>query len=75
MLCYTNTCSLNFDGSDTYDPDGSTMSYSWSLSGKIFASKKNPTVQEYGLGEHTVEFTVTDSSGKISRSYYTISVL
>ena len=75
IICYTSTCSLNFDGSDTYDPDGSSMTYSWSLSGRVFATKKNPTLQEFGLGEHTIEFTATDSRGKIAKEYYTVSVV
>lgn len=75
IYCYTNTCSLNLDASETYDPDGSAMTYSWSLSGKIFATKKNPTTQEFWIGEHIVEFTATDNSGKFSREIFRVSVL
>lgn len=75
IICYTNTCSLNFDASDTYDPDGSSMTYTWSLSGKVFATKKNPTTQEFWLWEHIVEFTATDTSGKVSKSSYTVTVM
>jgi hypothetical protein len=62
ILCYTSTCALNFDGSDTYDPDGSTMTYSWAVSGSVFSTRKNPTIQEFGIGEHIVVFMVTDAS-------------
>jgi hypothetical protein len=74
ILCYTNTCALNFDGSDTYDPDGSTMTYSWTVSGSVFSTRKNPTIQEFGIGEHIVVFVVTDASWKTARDEFRVSV-
>jgi len=50
------------------------MTYSWSVSGKIFSTKKNPTTQEFSTWEHMIELIVTDSSGKSAQEYYRVSV-
>ena len=74
LYCYTSTCAVNFDGTGTYDPDGASMTYSWTDNGVVFATRKNPSVREFSLGEHTVVFAVTDASSKTTTEEYKITV-
>lgn len=74
LYCYTSTCALNFDGTGTYDPDGASMTYSWTDNGVVFATRKNPSIRDFSLGEHTVLFTATDASGKMTTEEYRVTV-
>jgi PKD repeat protein len=61
------TLSVTLDGSGSSDPDGSVVSYSWSLNGSEIATGVNPTVA-VGWGQHTITLTVTDNDGATSTS-------
>lgn len=60
--------SISFDGTDSYDPDGSIVAYSWSFSGGTPSSSSNSTetVTFNNPGKKRVRLTVTDGTGKRS---------
>lgn len=60
--------SIDFDGTDSYDPDGSIVGYSWSFPGGTPSSSSNSTetVTFNSSGKKTVRLTVTDGTGKRS---------
>ena len=56
---------VTLDGSESYDPDGTIVSYEWVLhhretSADTFADGANPVVSGLELGFYEVELTVTD---------------
>lgn len=61
---------VQFDGSGSYDPNGSIVSYSWDngLTGV------SPTTVYSTMGEYTVVLTVTDNEGDIGTDTVTVTV-
>ena len=63
----TNSVSVNFDGSNSYDPDDGTnpgdgiVSYAWSFGDGSTGSGKTPSHTYTSTGTYTVELTVTDN--------------
>jgi PKD repeat protein len=51
------------DGSASNDPDGTILSFVWSLGGVEIATEPKATVGPFGPGIHTVTLTVTDRNG------------
>jgi hypothetical protein len=65
------------DGSDSSDPDGDALIYTWSENGTVLA---DPTIQPesnvtLGLGLHLITLTVDDSKGGVSTNNVTITVM
>jgi hypothetical protein len=65
---------VSLDGSDSNDPDGGELSYTWSLGGQEIATGVNPTV-ELPLGVHTIELVVNDGIEDSEPDYVVITVL
>jgi len=60
VSCLNNEmANVVLDGSGSYDPEGSTLTYSWMLAGHEIAQGVNPNI-ELGIGEHIVELFVND---------------
>jgi glucose/arabinose dehydrogenase len=62
---------VQFDGSGSHDPDGTSVTYSWDLNGDgIFGDSTivNPTFTYNNVGVYTVRLKVTDSLGVSSTS-------
>jgi hypothetical protein len=57
---------LIFDASDSYDPDGDQIVYSWDFGDGTFDSGKTVTHIYYSEGKYTVTLTVTDTNGESS---------
>lgn len=53
-----------FSGASSTDADGDTLSYSWRFDGNSFATGEVAKRQFADPGPHTVELTVTDSTGR-----------
>lgn len=59
---------VSFDGTDSYDPDGSIVSYAWTFEGQTPAtsSSDSGSFSAAGPGIYTVQLTVTDGTGLVS---------
>ncbi|HET8522177.1 MAG TPA: PA14 domain-containing protein, partial [Thermomicrobiales bacterium] len=64
---------VRLDGSGSSDPDGTITAYSWSENERVIATGAKPSVV-LGLGTHTLQLIVTDSSQATSRDSVTITV-
>lgn len=69
----TGSETVSFDGSDSYDPDGSIVSYKWSEGSNVFSTSAKATFN-LSVGIHTIVFTVTDNDGAIGTKTFTVSV-
>jgi hypothetical protein len=72
-----------FDGSKSSDPDGDTLTFSWTLTGKpggsnatlTGTSTPTPTLQPDGAGDYVAELTVGDGRGGTAMDSVVITVL
>lgn len=55
--------SVMLDGTGSFDPEGSPLTYRWSLDGAQIATGPTPTVGPFAVGAYTVALTVTDQAG------------
>jgi hypothetical protein len=75
-----STGSVRLDGSGSYDPDGTIVSYSWmKIDGASAVTINNvntnaPTVSGLQAGQYTFEITVTDNVGAVGKDMVTIFV-
>lgn len=53
---------VTLDGSASFDPDGSIVSYEWRIEEGLIATGSNPAVL-FGVGTHSVTLRVTDDDG------------
>ncbi|HVY74662.1 MAG TPA: PKD domain-containing protein, partial [Puia sp.] len=74
------TSTVNLDGTDSYDPDGTIASYGWvkvSGPGSITIGNSNtatPTVYGLQTGSYVFELTVTDNRGAKATDQVTVTV-
>ena len=57
-----------FDGSASYDPDGTITKYEWSFGDNTTATEATPTHTYQKEGNYTVTLTVTDNNGNTSQN-------
>ena len=66
---------INFDGSDSFDPDGSIVSYEWTFGDGNIGTGMNPT-HTYGIsGTYNVSLKVTDNEGASNFSDTTATII
>ena len=69
---------VNFDGSDSYDPDGGTLTYSWTFGSGAYdiqnAATATPSCKYDTHGAKTARLTVTDDEGDTDSDSVTITV-
>lgn len=58
----TNPHTVHFSGSGSYDPDGTSISYSWNFGDGTVSTDANPTKTYTQDGAYTVELTVSDGA-------------
>jgi PKD repeat protein len=63
-----------FDGTQSSDPDGDTLTYFWDFGDGRKATIPKPTVRYPSAGQYTVQLKVTDPNGAISQATETITV-
>lgn len=68
----TEDSSLIFDGSDSYDPDGDSLTYQWDFGDGLTGSGINPTHTYTAGGNYTVSLVVND--GKVNSPASTTDV-
>ncbi|MFQ5605522.1 MAG: DNRLRE domain-containing protein, partial [bacterium] len=64
---------VSLDGSDSYDTDGSIVSYDWSEGGLVFATGITPSVS-LTVGTHNITLTVADNQGATGTDQVIITV-
>ena len=70
--CTYRTCS--FDGTGSFDPDGTIVAYNWNFGDGTTGTGPNPTHTYTNPGTYTVTLTVTDNHGGTDFASATISV-
>lgn len=66
---------ITYDGSDSYDPDGTSLTYSWAIGQTASSSQEIVQDQDFNnLGEQDVTLTVTDESGATDSETNTYNV-
>ena len=54
---------INFDGSGSYDPDGTIVTWYWNFGDGYTSTQQKPTHSYSTAGNYTVTLTVTDQNG------------
>jgi serralysin len=70
----TTPLTVAFNGSSSYDPDGSIVSYAWTFGDGSTASSTNPSHTYTSVGTFVATLTVTDNRGGTNSTSKTISV-
>lgn len=77
-LSGTAPLTVNFDGSSSWDNDGTIVSYDWDFNGdgtyEVVNAGAKPGTRDFEGGSHTVGLRVTDDDGDSSEATVTISV-
>ena len=73
---YTGTegVAMTFDGSGSYDPDGTIVSYAWDFGDGNTSTVVNPTHTYAQNGTYTVTLTVTDNEGATDTNTTTATI-
>lgn len=66
---------VTFDGSGSSDPEGSALTYVWSVGGVQIATGINPAVEPFAVGTFTVTLTATDIHGASASDELVLTVL
>ncbi len=65
---------VNFDGSQSYDPDGTISDYNWDFGDSTTGTGKNATHVYVSTGTFTVTLTITDNQGGIGTTSKPLTV-
>ncbi len=66
--------SVNFDGTTSYDPDGTIVGYSWDFGDGSTGSGATPTHSYSIAGTYFAKLNVTDNSGSTNASTQTVTI-
>ena len=65
---------VSFNGSSSYDSDGSIVSYEWNFGDGHSGVGETPTHTFHSAGTHSVKLTVTDTEGATNSTSHSITV-
>ena len=65
---------VNFDSSDSYDPEEGSLSYSWDFMDGKFSTEARPSHKFTKAGTYQVTLTVTDDGGKTAYASITMTI-
>lgn len=65
---------VNFDATDSFDPDGLVASYSWGFGDGNSSNEVNPSHTYSGVGNFITTLTVTDDEGATASNSFSIVV-
>ena len=65
---------IHFNGSGSYDPDGTIVSYLWTFGDGNNATGATPTHTYAQNGTYTVTLTVADNGGATNKSTITVNI-
>ena len=73
---YTGTLSqpVSFNGSGSFDPDGTITSYHWNFGDGTVANSQNPAHTYAGPGVYTATLTVTDNGNLLASATTSVTV-
>jgi hypothetical protein len=77
MTVYRSTPTLahvSLDGSNSSDPDGDALAFTWLEGGTQIATGSNPAV-DFALGTHNIELGVSDGRGGESHDFVVVDVV
>lgn len=69
-----NKFTIEFTGNDSWDPDGTIVSYEWNFDDGTTSDKVDPTHEFISEGEYNVQLIVTDDDGKKGVAYCYIGI-
>ncbi|GJM62468.1 hypothetical protein PEDI_30200 [Persicobacter diffluens] len=66
--------SLSLDASKSFDPDGTIVSYSWTLENEVIGTGATPLVT-LPVGNHIITLSLTDNEGQVGTDILAVNVL
>ncbi len=75
LICYAMTCSVNFTGQKSYDPDGDPIRFLWIYDFQATKTSKDPWSYTFSRGFHKLILRVIDTAGAWAEIQYTIDVV
>jgi len=73
-LTKTDKENVRFVGTGSFDPDGTSLSYVWTLNGVQILTGPSPTRLPFSAGVYTIILTVTDADGASSSDDMNLTV-
>lgn len=73
-VCYSNTCSVNLTGEESYDGDGSRLQFTWLIDWQKKSTSRDPWAFRLGKWIYMIQLQVTDKSGKMHEDIWKIHV-
>ncbi len=67
--------SVNLDGTGSFDPGGTNLTFVWSIDGSEIATGPTPTVGPFTIGEVVITLTVTDEDGHTASDTMVVTVV
>ncbi len=75
LICYAMTCSVNFTGQKSYDPDGDAIRFLWIYDFQATKTSKDPWTYTFTRWFHRIILRVIDTAWAWAEIQYTIDVV
>jgi hypothetical protein len=74
IICYAFTCTLNFTGENSSDPDGDVIRYLWIYGENQISTSKDPGSRKFPIGIHQVLLRVIDAHEAYDEQIFIVEV-